>query len=141
MIWLLWNSNNIILQKGNSNMAELYGIENIKKIFNIGIGLGMAGAANITAWADGKTDAADFAFVPRLFPLLGDLVNTQFGQIFPEIKDLSKVEIQELFDFFKSHFELENKTIEAVVEEGLAICMNIATMVETIINLVKGLKL
>ncbi len=132
--------NNNLQPKDNFMSTQVYGIENIKKIFNVGITIGMAADSNVPAWKDGKVDAADFAFFPMLFPAVGDLISLQWNQIIPETKELSAGEIDELYNFFKDHLILNEKSVEAIVEEGLGIVIKITGLVMNIIALVKEIK-
>lgn len=122
------------------HMTELYGIANIKKIFLFGLVCGTAADANIPAWKDKVTNTEDFAFLMKIFPAMGDLIGLQWNQIIPELKDVSADEQQELYVFFKDHLDIRNKTLEAVLEEGLGMVSDIVGLVQKMIALVKKLK-
>lgn len=142
--WFSRHSKSVTKQQSFTNkgeiMAEQYGVENIKKIFNVGITLGEAAEANVPAWKDGKTDAADFGFVPRMLPAIGDLVSLQYTQVVPEVKDISSNEVQELYVFFKEHYDSPNKTVEEIVETGLGAVIQIVATIQNLITLVKAIK-
>jgi hypothetical protein len=100
-------------------MEGQYGIENIKRLFSIGASLAMAAETSVPAWKDGKLDAQDFAFLPDLFSIIGDIMALRFDQVVPEIKDLSAAEMVELGEFFKERLVMQDKSNEEALEAGL----------------------
>lgn len=82
--------------------------------------------------ADGKVNLADLAEAPAVFAALKDFAGVPFASLLPELGDIEAGEAAELATHFNGVFHLANTTVEGMVEEGLAIMLNIAVAVKQI---------
>jgi hypothetical protein len=110
----------------------MYGIENLKKLAHLGLGLGMQIS---TAFEDGKFTWKDaFGFVDELMEVPGVLKN--WNAIKDELEDLDAAEREELHAYIIQEFDIPNDRIEHVVEFALGVGINAVGLVD----LVKSLK-
>lgn len=72
----------------------------------------------IQAKKDGKIDAADLALLMQLVPVIGPAA-TGFGEVVPELKDLSETEGAELIAYVAGKIGGLSIKAQAIVEKSL----------------------
>lgn len=82
--------------------------------------------------ADGTVDVRDLARVPLLLSGLKGFGDVNFAEVIPEATDLDAKESQELAAHFRAVFNLENDSIESVVETGLDIVLAGAQAIQSL---------
>lgn len=104
----------------------MLGIENLKKAGKFGVSLGMQFEE---ATADEKFTWTDlFGFFDELIQIPG-IVNNR-AAIVAEFKDLDETERNELLEYLKDEFNLDNDTLEAKIEKGLDIAFALLSYIE-----------
>lgn len=96
-------------------MTEQKGIEGLKKVVDLGLTLVDIGTS---AMKDGKIDAADLGQLMKLVPVIEPAVSN-FGEVIPELKDLSTDEAIELVAYVSGKLMIENAKARLIVEKAL----------------------
>lgn len=99
---------------------QALGITEVKELATAAAKLGTAAGKVL---ADGKVTLADTVHVPGILSGLKDLSGVEFSKLVPEMKDLDEAEREELAAHFSATFDIPNDTVEAVVEQGLALVL------------------
>ena len=96
----------------------MFGIENLKKCFNV-----LIEGGNVVgkAWEDGTINVADAGHLILLLDELTELGNVNFKAIPQEAKDLDAAEIAELTEHLKTKFDIPQDALEQKIEEGIAL--------------------
>ena len=121
---------------------EQKGIENLYKVLEL-----IIEAGNIAEEISQKSSEGTFKWYDRwLFPLvrLGDeaagLFTIKFKEIYPEFKDLTSAEKEELVTRMKEKFDIANKELEIKVEAAFIILFKVEDIIVELIELAKSFK-
>lgn len=104
-----------LLQVAHLNLSktELYGIENIKKSFDVVIEVSEQVVSISKEFNYRKL--ISFAFKLAEYGNIVDVLKESLN----EFKDLSSVEAEMVADHFKDRFDIENETLEERIERGI----------------------
>ena len=105
---------------------EKLGISEVKDV----LGLGLAVGELVEALADGVgiSDIAKLVGVVKKAPAAVAAIKS--GKVLPELKDLDDAEKAELKAYAASEFNLANDKVEAAVEAGLGIVLDLADLLK-----------
>ena len=93
---------------------------------------------SIVKIGDGGVDLSDLAEGWHLLSATKQLVaDFDLQAVKEQLADVDQSEKLELYDVFKSRFNLDNDTLEGVIEEGLLIVFNGASAIIAAIDLAK----
>jgi hypothetical protein len=106
-------------------MAELLGIENLKKMVKLSLDL-TEQIANSTA--DGWQWTDTLSFIDELAAIPG--VVKSWKDVSLELKDLSPEEREELYTYVVDEFDLPNDKVELFVENALLQAISLISLVE-----------
>jgi hypothetical protein len=118
-------------------MENKYTINALKQLTSAAA---QAAAVVQTVLADGTVSLTDLSEAPAMFSALQDFASVPFATLLPEASDLSKEEATELAAHFAKHFDIKNDTIEATVEAGMGILLDLAVAVKTIRDIIAQIK-
>ncbi len=113
------------------------GIENLKKVLKIAAGVGSV-ADKIGHNA--KAGVAKWMALTELFDEAMMLQGLDMKAVMPEVKDLDAAERGELYLAVKGDLDLADDQLEAAIEEGVAILVDAAAIVDRAIVLSKKFK-
>lgn len=116
-------------------MEQKVGIENLKRVVK-----GIATIANVGDAFGREKGTNRWQQLIGLGELLRQLNGIDFRKVVGEIKDLDKPERDELRTMFDSSFDLRDDQLEDVVEEGLGLLEDIASVVDRTQELIKQAK-
>ena len=106
------------------------GIENVKRLLGFGLSIGNSIGKGLE---DGKFDLADaLAIAPDLLSLPDIIANG--SETIDEVLDLTEEEGQELVEYAKAVFQLEDEQIEQRIESALALGMSVLVYLSTWID-------
>ena len=105
---------------------EKLGISEVKDV----LGLGLAVGELVEALADGVgiSDIAKLVGVVKKAPAAVAAIKS--GKVLPELKDLDDAEKAELKAYAASEFNLANDKVEAAVEAGLGVVLDLADLLK-----------
>ena len=110
------------------------GIKETKDMLKFVLGLGMALDKSL---ADKKFSVDDIGNFVSAFLSAGEAFEG-VKEIGAELKDLDAAELEEINEFVKKELELENEKVEAIVESGLGLGVQIYQLVLEIRNILKA---
>jgi hypothetical protein len=113
----------------------MLGIENLKKVFGL-----LAALANLGDDVGRDTSSARWGKLLGLIPVLGQVASLDIKAALAEFKDLDAVEKQALLAEIQADLNLADDKLEAAIEDGLAIIVDLESVVERSIGFVKNLK-
>lgn len=101
------------------------GIENLKKVCSViatlaGVGDAMGHTKGVERWNQ----------LLGVGGAIRSLNGLDLKQVLPEIKDLDAVERAQVLELFQKELDLKDDDLEAVVEEGLGIAADLASIIE-----------
>lgn len=102
-------------------MSQKFGIENIKNVLKLGIGLGEGVALSLE---DGKFTTGDITnFLPATLSIPAAVGS--FGKLKDELKDLDETERTELVEWVKDEFDIPQDQVEEKIEKGLELAIGL----------------
>ena len=103
----------------------MLGIVKIKEALHVGITIGLKVA---DAWEDGKVSLGEGVGIAlKAVKIWG--IAKDAKEIYAEFKDLDEVEKEELIAYFVDEFDLENDSIEYIIEQAFALIIQMSDFV------------
>ena len=105
---------------------EKLGIEEVK----LALGLGISVGELVESLADGigLSDIGKLVSVVKHAP--SAISSIKSGKIIPELKDLDEAEKTELKDYLKEEFDLSDDNLEAKIEAGLFVVIDLCGLLK-----------
>lgn len=102
------------------------GIQEVKDVVRMGLCIGEL----VDALSDG-IGLSDLGALLRAAKSVKPAIDAlRSGQLLPELKDLSDAEREELKAFIADEFDLSNDALEAAIEKGLQIAIDLSKLIE-----------
>ena len=107
-------------------MSEKLGIEELKEVLGLGLALGEL----VEALSDGVgiSDIGKLVGVVKKAPAAVTALKS--GKVLPELKDLDVAEKAELKAYAMAEFDLANDKVEAAVEAGLSVVIDLTDLLK-----------
>lgn len=107
-------------------MSEKLGVSEVKDVLGLAISLGEL----VEALSDGVgiSDIGKLVTVVRKAPSAVSALKS--GKVLPELKDLDAQEKEELKAWAATEFDLENDKVEAAVESGLNVAIDLCDLLK-----------
>ncbi len=93
-----------------------------------------------TVFADGVVNVGDIGRLPALLRSLKEFADVGYADLIPEVTDLTADEAAQVEAAFKQHFNLSNDTLEANIESGADIVVQVLGAVQTLKGFVDALR-
>lgn len=112
-------------------------IENLKSltVAVAKLGVGMAGVLE-----DGTVTISDMKHIPAILGGLRSLSVVEYKKLLPEMKDLNDAEREELGKLFGTEFNIVNDSLEATIEQGLALLLMALQAIMTFVSIGEKVK-
>ena len=102
------------------------GIQEVKAVVKMGLAIGEL----VDSLSDGLS-LSDLGPALRVAKSVKPAIDAlKSGQLLPELEDLSDDEREELKQFVADEFDISNDSLEAAVEKGLQIAIDLSKLVE-----------
>lgn len=95
-------------------------VANMKKLIVVAADIGTALGGVL---ADGQVSLSDLRYAVQIISAVKGLVELDYKSLQPEIKDMDDTEKAELDAAFRARFDIKADTIEAGIEEGIALVL------------------
>ncbi|MCK5609729.1 hypothetical protein KAR91_48090 [Candidatus Pacearchaeota archaeon] len=110
---------------------EKYGIENLKKLLNVGLESGNVAGHWASPGGKGPLELL------RLTDEVMVLPSVEYRQLDDELKDLSVAEMAELQAHVAQKFDIPQDNVEGLVEHGLAMGWKVASLIQDGLKMAK----